>query len=566
MAVAESSIRSTKRGSTFTAWNSAWIGKAARHDWSTFSSAPIRRIPQFGEKFPGGPPELPIQFDGRKYFANCYNSNPTNGASVVAIWQQRDGIAKPVAAFGRANDWDLLKTAAFQSRWPAGIDLKGDMWKNQLLFVWSDLNGDSVVQPDEVQFSKAAAGGMTVASDLSIVASRIDDHAMRFKPMRFTRDGVPVYDLARGETLVANAQSPTSSGGDQALVTANGWTVLTVAPKPFAPQSVGGALNGKPMWSYPDLWPGLHASHESPPPDHPGELIGTTRLLGDFITPKHGDAGPVWAMNGNMGNVYLFTADGLFIATLFKDARLGRPWAMPIAHREMLLNDLTLHDENFWPSITQTADGQVYLVNGGRTSLVRIDGLDSIRRLPGSTLQLSRKELQQAAAYQLQTELKRQQSLGPDKLIVSIRPNPPTVNGKLDDWRGASWVDIDKSGVAAFFDSNSKPHNVTAALCVSGDRLYAAYKVDDPNLLNNSGELLRNLFKTGGALDLMIGANPAADPRRDHALVGDERLLVTRVKGKTVAMLYQPVATGAKASPCRSVRRCGRSASIASKK
>ncbi len=83
----------------------------------------------------------------------------------------------------------------------------------------------------------------------------------------------------------------------------------------------------------PSLWPGLHASHESPPPDHPGELIGTTRLLGDFVTPKDGDAGPLWAVNGNMGNVYLFTADGLFVATLFKDARLGRPWAMPIAER-----------------------------------------------------------------------------------------------------------------------------------------------------------------------------------------------------------------------------------------
>ena len=48
----------------------------------------------------------------------------------------------------------------------------------------------------------------------------------------------------------------------------------------------------------------------------------------------------------------------------------------------MLLNDLTLHDENFWPSITQTADGKVYLVDGGRTRLVRVDGLETIRRLP----------------------------------------------------------------------------------------------------------------------------------------------------------------------------------------
>ena len=197
---------------------------------------------------------------------------------------------------------------------------------------------------------------------------------MRYVPQRFTAAGAPVYDLAVAETLVEGAQAPTSSGGDQALVDPSGWTILTVAPKPFAPQSLGGVFRGQPRWSYPDLWPGLHASHESPPPDRPGELIGTTRLLGGFVTPRAGDAGPLWAVNGNQGNIYLFTADGLFVAELFHDVRRGRSWAMPTAQRGMRLNDLSLHDENFWPSITQTGDGEVYLVDGGRTSLVRVDG------------------------------------------------------------------------------------------------------------------------------------------------------------------------------------------------
>ena len=44
--------------------------------------------------------------------------------------------------------------------------------------------------------------------------------------------------------------------------------------------------DGKPMWSYPSMWPGLHASHNAAMPDHPGELLGTTRLLGGFVTPS----------------------------------------------------------------------------------------------------------------------------------------------------------------------------------------------------------------------------------------------------------------------------------------
>ena len=165
---------------------------------------------------------------------------------------------------------------------------------------------------------------------------------------------MPVYDLAAGEVLVAGVQGPSSSGGDQALIHENGWTILTVGPKPFAAQSMAGAFKGEPRWSYPSLWPGLHASHESPPPDRPGQLIGTTRLLGGFVTPPSGDAGPLWAVNGNQGNMYVFTADGLFVAQLFRDVRQGRLWAMPQSARNMDVTDLTLHDENFWPSWTQT--------------------------------------------------------------------------------------------------------------------------------------------------------------------------------------------------------------------
>jgi hypothetical protein len=342
------------------------------------------------------------------------------------------------------------------------------------------------------------------------------------------------------------------------LTTADGWTVLTVAPKPFAPQSVGGAYRGEAKWSYPSLWPGLHASHEAPTPDHPGELIGTTRLLGGFVTPKEGDAGPLWAVNGNMGNMYLFTADGLFVATLFKDVRRGKSWAMPAAERGMRLNDLTLHDENFWPSLSQTADGKVYLVDGARTSLVRVDGLDSIRRLPEGNLTVTREDLGKARAYLEEREALRQKEHGRGTLAVALRAAAPAVDGNLDDWSGAEWVDVDKRGVAAYFNSPSKPYDVTAAVAVAGDRLYAAFRTGDPNLLRNSGEMPRALFKTGGALDLMLGTDARADPGRDRPAAGDVRLLVTQVKGQTRAALYRAVVPGTRepvpfSSPWRTI-------------
>jgi len=80
---------------------------------------------------------------------------------------------------------------------------------------------------------------------------------------------------------------------------------------------------------------------------------------------------------------------------------------------------------------------------------------------------------------------------------------------------------------------------------VSGDRLYAAFKTGEPDLIANSGSSPQLLFKTGGALDLMLDAFP-----------GGERLLVSTVKGKTMAVLYRArVTTGASPVPFSSPQR-----------
>ena len=217
---------------------------------------------------------------------------------------------------------------------------------------------------------------------------------------------------------------------------------------------------------------------------------------------------------------------------------------MPMAQRGMLLNELTLHDENFWPSITQTRDGQVYLVDGGRSSLVRVDGLETTRRLPETTLNLSADDLVRARSWFVETEAARQGIQGRDVMKVAVRAAAPVVDGLLDEWQGSEWVDIDKSGTAAFFDSNTKPYDVRGAVAISGDRLFAAFRTGDANLLRNSGEMRQALFKTGGALDLMIGVDPAADDKRSRPVAGDSRLLVSTVKGQTVAMLYRAVVPG----------------------
>ena len=141
------------------------------------------------------------------------------------------------------------------------------------------------------------------------------------------------------------------------------------------------------------------------------------------------------------------------------------------------------------------------------------------------TMEVTADDLRRAQASLLQSEAQRQKFEGRPTLKVALLPTPPVIDGKLDDWAGADWASIDRSGVAAFFDSHSKPYDLTAAVAVSGDRLYAAFRTGDPQLLRNSRRDAARPFKTGGCLDLMIGADPARRRRPCRPRAGDVRLL-----------------------------------------
>ena len=493
-----------------------------------------------------GLPESSCVIGGQRYFTNWNNSNPTNGCSLVSIWADRGGVAVPVGLIGQARGWKGLTTPAFRAAWPAGIDPTKDDWQRDsgLLVTWSDRNRDGRMQVDELhmrQIGDAWPGGFTVAADLSVVLSRAAGRTLRFSPS-FTGD-VPSYDLAAGEVLAEGVLSPASSGGDQAL-SAGPWTFLTLGVQPFARESLSGVCAGKVRWSYPNVWPGLHASHEAGMPEFPGEVIGTTRVLGTPIDPPGSTVGPMVAVNGNMGPMYLFTVDGLFVATLFQDVRVGRSWSMPVGTRGMLLNDVSPHDENFWPTITQTAAGEVFVVDGARTSLVRVDGLASLRRLPDAALVIGTGDLDRARAFAGERELARQRAQGSGVMRAAITTPAPQVDGDLADWTGADWVAIDRRGVAANFNSTSRPYDVAAAARVAGDRLYLAWRTTEADLLRNSGGVENAPFKSGGALDLMLGSDASADPTRAVPVAGDQRLLITRVKERTFALLYRAVVPG----------------------
>jgi hypothetical protein len=129
-------------------------------------------------------------------------------------------------------------------------------------------------------------------------------------------------------------------------------------------------------------------------------------------------------------------------------------------------------------------------------------------------------------------------------LEVGIRSSvPPSLADIVDSLKTAQWAMIDHRITKVGW--GDKPDLAEAAVTIAGGRLFAAFRTSDPNLLRNSGAVANAPFKTGGALDLMIGADSHADPKRLAPVPGDERLLVYQVGGTTKALLYRAVVHGA---------------------
>jgi hypothetical protein len=467
-------------------------------------------------------PQTPIRHQGRLYLTDAFTSNTTGGPNTAGLWIMRNGIARFIAAFGLANIWEPLKRPEFLPFLPPGANLNDSQYSNPTLFVWSDLNDDEQVQTNEVQFVQEFPGEVTVNDQLVWCTAR----AQAWAPVSYLTNGTPVYDLnARLVRATNYLNLGVYSLSGQVLDVTNGWTVTAGGP-------MYGFKNGQTQWTYPSRYPSLQGGQLAPLPSKPGELLGATRIVGFPVKTRDSDAGEIFAINGKIGNVYLFTTDGLFLTTLFKDARIAPQWGFPTAVRGQLLNDISLGTEALWTSFTQTPDTNYYLVAGNNhSSIVRVDGLESTARLPTNQFVLTAADVLAAYEYPKLREAARLTSFGRETLKVLLREQAPVLDGSLADWTNVTWATIDA--------------RASAAMQVAGGFLYIAFQTGDTYAADNDGGSVPLLFQQGGGFDLVIGTNPDADRARTNPAAGDLRLVVARVNGAPRATLYRPVSPGA---------------------
>ena len=493
----------------------------------------------------------------RKFLSNAFNADPVGGAAVAVLCGIRDDRLVPVAAVGHTSmassyEGDYtpdLTNEAFRVKWDAlraagHRDRQGYPYP-PALFLWSDRDENGRYSPDEVELIPGDGWGVAFQDDGSITCSVLMDAqyvestpsnnpAIRIRPSRITPSGMPVYEAAAREVVYHGARRSPSTGGNQLLVDADGNAFSTVGVAPLPNFSITGGSKGRPTWCYPNMWPGLHAGHTAPIPDTPGRVTAATRLMGDFIRPIGSQVGPLVGVNGNHGDFYLFTSDGLFAATVFEDARKGRRWDMPEVRRGMDMTGISPCDEHFWPTLNQTSRGTYVVAGKDSSSVVRLDGLDTLRPIPPQRLTVTADTLAAIQRRRDANEAARRLREGTGTLRLALG-GAPAVDGDLADWDPATFVSIERRGVGAYFNADNKPYDISGALRATPTDLYAAWRTEGVDALAaNSGENPECLFKTGGGLDVMLSVEGR----------GPVRILAAMVGGKPRAMLYAPIVPG----------------------
>ena len=421
------------------AWSSA--GVEWKLDWAAGAARPTdifwRPDEPDMETMPNTVPETVISRGGFHFLVDCYNDylryNQDRG---VGIWRlDGDGIARPVIIIGNAADlvhnlWGikLRNRDAITAQWK-------DLDPSTVMYVWCDKNGDHIAQPEEVTFRQVPSPkdgkpltdvglGAQVLSDLSFVTT----WGIHIASPTISPEGVPIYDLSKmefvGDPSQYSERVPAGGYVVQARITERGIN--------------GSKADGTGLWSYQCAEGGQLV---------PGLLVEPTRLMGLPATPRTGDAGPVFAQNGDKGSTYLLTMDGFFLQTIGGDERCSPAWHIPAAEvrRDMDVSGYSFGGEQFHPTFIQSSkNGAIYYVVGHEhSSIARLDGLESVKRLPDAKITVTSAQIADLPAERVESVKRSARG----SLAVRLLHSAPAL-GVADGWGGSQWAAID-TGVKA---------------------------------------------------------------------------------------------------------------------
>ena len=363
---------------------------------------------------------------------------------ITAIMKRQGDVYRPVAAFGGSLergfgndgtatiDWDSLGYRPYKDFYPDCFrGHQGDS------FSWTDMNGDTLVQADEVHWTQRSKDGSyhrgmegqtgtgwgaDVSPDWAYYfASSFKNEAIIFRlaPTGWTKDRAPIYDRTQAEPVI---HLPPKHSIGNVHITADRKIIVCYSFEGLFPGGWNDStdaigcfdLDGHELWSIVQ------------PKRLEGKQVHANGAEYDFNIPKLGDVFCTWLYHGSQ-RPFLITTDGLYVGTMLDVTKLG-----PTALR----GESALY-------YYQAQDGTPYAINGANQAehIFQIKGLEarSTGRFEGA-FQLSPADVQKAAAMREIPEVKL-----PPKPVIGIHwlPQPPLIDGDLSDWNLGAGVGLD---------------------------------------------------------------------------------------------------------------------------
>ena len=384
-----------------------------------------------------------------------------------------------------------------------GIPLLDDLKKYPHgQYFWQDQNNDQCVQPEEVTPMPQGFWNMGLAwVDRDLTLCLTTGHLL--KPKGTTEGGWPRYDLADlvKSSLVGKVNGYVWRDPDGSTYSSAG-NLIKWSP------------TGEALWSYSGIT-GWHDALNLP-------MVGPGRLWG--MTGPMGTAGEFFGMMTYFGVNHIFTRDGIYVAAVLKDGRLGGRGSDEGQPEGQGGQFVKLRPDPNGPD-------RYFVIHGGQDSRVwEVFGLGSVEPITGGVYEVTAADAELAAAKN--SEYKA--------LMARSR--------KLTIVRGRSALD----GAEAVAKSVDGARKFEARVAYDATNLYVRFDVTTPSQLINAESDSKLLFRGGNCLDIQLAADPNADAKRKVPAVGDVRVLVSRQDGpsassgqaKPYAVAFRPRVAG----------------------
>ncbi len=473
--------------------------------------------------------------NGREY---AQARHTARDASMVKLFmRKRNGSWQHVAEWGNVGLGRSMDEP-YHKKW--NRKFAGPLWDGLFgkAFLWIDTNGDGKAQREEIQTrANLPLGvyywGQAMGDDLTIPVPVRGKGILLFKPQGFTAKGVPRYDFDSAELIKPNVRF----GGEGMMALGrDGRIYLNQGPLCAIDKA------GKVLWTYPNKHVSVHGSHHAGA-GAPGYLIGPSSIYGTAYINR--EIGEVFYLNGNLGENFIFTEDGLWVQKLYNDCR-GWYDVPAQATVGMPCDAMSAGGESFGGSFCKSDNGKYYTIGGGTAAVVmEISGLDSMKRF-GLKVRVTPRDI--VAAQELKVK-RASQKMARKVYAIKAVAEPMATTGDLKPWAMAKNAIEIQSG-------RHKIGRIKAAY--DKDNLYLAYQVNDRSPMQNAGQDEKLMFITGDCVDLMLRTNRKAKSAKP--IKGDLRLLMTVKGDRPLAVIYRPVVPGtaktkriALSSPWRSV-------------